>query len=493
MKFYRGLAHLILVTVLVLTSCCTLSMAQQEKLGRAAVIEQLREGDNQNALAVAEQALKANPHDCPLRSLQAVALTALGQMEPALQSFNKALAECPTYLPALEGAAQIELAQQSPEATPLLKRILAQQPANPVAHSMLASILRSQHRCPEAIIHFEASKSLFAGRPDVVEGYGSCLAQTSDLRAALEQYLNLLVSNPNDKIRYDVALLQWKTHADKDALNTLSPLLEQGHEEPAFTLASKLCEEVGDTPQAVDRLRSAILLAPDHLDNYLDFADIAFNHKSFQVGIDMLDTGLQRLPQSAPLYVARGVLEVQLSDSDAAIADFEQAHRLDPALSFAVDAVGIMQTQQHQPAQTLALFRSQVKLHPDDALLEFLLAEQLSESGTDSDVGANLTEALTAAKRATTLDPNYKAAHDLLAVLYLRAKQSQLAITEAEVALAQDPDDQDALYQEIMATRRSGETSRLPALLARLNQVRKANEQKQRSLDQYRLQDTVVH
>jgi len=61
--------------------------------------------------------------------------------------------------------------------------------------------------------------------------------------------------------------------------------------------------------------------------------------------------------------VARGVLEAQLSRSDAAVADFEQGHRLDPKLSFAVDAVGIMQSQQHQGEQSLALFEAQAKQH----------------------------------------------------------------------------------------------------------------------------------
>jgi tetratricopeptide (TPR) repeat protein len=227
-------------------------------------------------------------------------------------------------------------------------------------------------------------------------------------------------------------------------------------------------------------------MAPDHTDNYLDFADIAFNHNSFQVGIDMLNAGLTRLPQSAPLYVARGVLEVQLSQSEAAVADFEQAHRLDPALSFAVDAIGIVETQQHQSGQSLALFESQARQHPDDSLLQYLLAEQLSESADES---LNLEAAIAAAKRAAKLDPRYKAAHDLLAVLYLRAKQPRLAMQEAELALALDPNDQDALYQEIMARRRSGETAELPVLVARFNQVRKENARKQQDVDRYRLQD----
>ena len=186
--------------------------------------------------------------------------------------------------------------------------------------------------------------------------------------------------------------------------------------------------------------------------------------------------------------MARGVLEVQISRSDLAIADFEQGHRLDSKLSFAVDAVGIMQSQQHQSAESLALFEAQARQHEDDPLLQYLLAEQLSHA-KDENNGEQLAAAIAAAKRAVTLDPRYQAAHDLLAVLYVRSNQPALAIQQAELALALNPSDQDALYQEIMARRRSGETAKIPALTARLMEARSENQRQQQNADRYRLQE----
>jgi tetratricopeptide (TPR) repeat protein len=477
---------------LIVLACSVASLGQQQSPVVADIVAQLLAGNNQEASLLAKRALAAHPADCKLLSLNAVALTGLGRTEEALHSFEKALTKCPAYLPALEGAAQIEYAQQNPEVMRLLNRILAVQPDNVTAHAMLATTLRPEGRCEEALSHFAASRALFSTRPELLQGYGYCLAQTGDLKSALTQYLDLLASHPNDRVRYNVALLQWKTDAADDALATLAPLFGGNQKEAVFALASKICEEKGNTPRAVALLRAAILEAPDNVDNYLDFADLAFNHKSFQVGIDMLNAGLKRMSDSAPLYVARGVLEVQLSHSDAAIADFDHAHRLDPLLSFAVDAIGIMQSQQHQNSQSLALFESQAKLHPDDALVQYLLAEQLSQN-TENAGDTDLAAAIAAAKRATDLDPNYQAAHDLLAVLYIRAKQPKLAIQQAELALAEDPNDQVALYQEIMARRRSGDTSQIQALTARLNEIRKKNGSRQQATDRYRLQDEISH
>ena len=478
-------SNLLLITTL--CSSVAVTTAQGIPASRPEIVRQLQHGDNAAALSLAREALRVSPRDCVLLSLQAVAETGLHHQEAALASFQEALSFCPTYLPALEGATQIEYAQQSSDVSTLLLRLLAVQPQNVTAHAMLASVLRARQDCSGALPHFEASKALFPARPDLLQGYGLCLSDVGDLRSALAVYQQLLATGPNDLIRYDVALLQWKTRASDDALTTLNPLLTGAHQVPAMALASKILEEKGETPEAVARLREAILQEPDDINNYLDFATIAFTHKSFQIGINMLDAGLQRSPNAAALYVARGVLEIQLSKSELAVADFHKAHQLDSKMSFAVDALGVVQTQQHESEKSLELFEAQAKQHPEDPLLQYLFAEQLSQKVGEDD-GNRLTAAIVAAKRAADLDPNYLAAHDLLAVLYVRTRQPELAIQQAKLALEQDPDDETALYQELMATRSSGDKSQIKILTAKLEEARKQTGLRQQTADKYRLQ-----
>lgn len=465
--------------------------AQAASPDQADIVTALRNGDAQGALARAQAALRHTPRDCSLLSLEAIAFTGLHQQQPALSAFEKALTICPSYLPALIGAAQIQYAQAPPSAIPLLTRILLLQPENAAVHGMLATALRSQSMCAEALPHYQASTTLFPSRPDLQQGYGSCLASSGDPRSALAQYLSLLAARPNDSIRYDVAVLQWKSHANEEALSTLAPLLGEPAQSSPLSLASRIHEDQGETPQAVELLRRAILAAPSEPANYLDFATIAFNHKSFQVGIDMLNAGLKQLPNAASLYVARGVLEVQVSNSQLAVADFGKAHALDPKLSFAADAIGIMHSQQHESGDSLSLFTAEARQSPNDPLLQYLLAEELSNTSA-GDPAANLNAAIAAAVRAVSVDPQYKAAHDLLAVLYIRAGKPELAIQQAELALTQDPNDEDALYQEMMACRASGQREKVQALTARFNEARRANEQRQQSTDRYRLQDEVA-
>ena len=465
--------------------CLAAQTPHQPTPAVSAISGALRAGDNERALLLTKNALSKSPNDCQLLSLEGLAYMAQHQAEPALEAFGHALRMCPGYLPALEGAAQLQLARKSPEAVPLLTRITAVQPENVAAQGMLASALESNGRCQEALPHFAASQAMFPATPALTQGYANCLAQTGDLASALQQYRTLAQEHPGDAYVYDMALLQWRLKQPKEALVTLEPLLSARQFEPAFALGSRVAEDLGDTPKAVELLRTAILLDPDRVDNYLEFANLAFAHTSFQVGVDMLNAGLRRLPSAAPLYVARGVLEMQISQQEQAVADFREAHRLAPKLSLSEDALGMVQTQQHQSQASLASFREQAKQHPQDPLVQYLLAEQLAESGEGS--SADVETAIAAARRATELDPGYQPAHDLLAKMYLRGQQPRLAIEQAEMALKLNPDDQEALYQELMARRRSGETRDLDVLVARLNRVREENARKQQSVDRYRL------
>ena len=471
---------------LLLLACCPAIAAAQttSATSTAGVIATLRAGDAASALAQTRRLLAQKPGDCQLWSLQAVALQSLQETNQALKSFQHAIGLCPQYLPALEGAAQLEYAAHDPDAAALLRRILTQRPQDPVSHAMLAGSLASQGRCTAALADFSAAQPLFASQPGLLGNYGSCLLQTGHWAEAVTVFTQLRAQLPDERATYNLAFAQWKSGQSKDAFATLQPLLQAEASEQSLVLGSSIAEDAGNTVQSVALLRRAILLQPKHVDNYLAFARLAAAHKSFQVGVDMIDVGLGVLPNSAPLYVARGVLLVQLSKTGEAVRDFDHAHQLDPKLSAAMDAIGVLQEQQHQNAASLALFRKQAALHPDDALLQFLLAEALSEQS-----GGNMSEAVAAAQKASTLEPAYRPALDLLATLYLREGKLAPAVQEAEKALALDADDAQALFTEIRAKRRLGDTTGIAALSERLAKAQSANQAQAGREGRYRLTD----
>ena len=313
------------------------------------IAELLRAQQYDAALRDVDTLLRARPRDCRLLSLRGMALHGVNRGAEALHNFRQALEACPDDLLSMEGAAQIEYARRQPDAAQLLSRILALRPGDVTSHAMLATLDREKRDCKAALPHYEASRVLFDSHPEMPQGYAYCLAATGHNEQAVDEYRQLVVANPdNGTSRYNLAIVLWKLRQPGQALDALKPLLETGRDETALVLGSQIAEEAGDTPHAVLLLRSAIVLDPKKADNYLNFAEIAFNHSSAAVGIDMLDFGIAQLPKAAQLYVARGVLEVQVSRTAKAIDDFEQAHRLQPQLSLATDAVGIMKSQQHE-------------------------------------------------------------------------------------------------------------------------------------------------
>jgi tetratricopeptide (TPR) repeat protein len=485
----RGLAAVILIIASI--GGIGFLRAQSKNPEIARISSFLEQSDNAGALSAADEALVKNPRSCPILSLRAIALQRLNRVEMALAGFSRALLICPRYLPALEGTAEIKYTRGDPDAPQLLRRILAVDAGNVTAHAMLASLFRRRNDCKAALPEFEASKPLFASRPELAQGFGFCLAEEGMYNEALAVYVGLLGSNPSPAIRYDVALLQLKAKSYDGALGTLEPLITAKYA-PALALAARIYEEQNDTPHSVALLRSAILADPTNTDYYLDFAGIAFSHRSFQVGIDVLNSGVTQLPRSAVLLIARGVLEVQLGNNELAIADFERAHQLDPTLSYVDEALGMMRTQENEGSKALEFFRSAVRLHPNDAFLQYLLAEQLSDAGSDLGTEAG-DAAIMAAKDAVRLDPTYTPAHDLLAKLYLGSGHFALAIEQAEAALAQDPTDESAIYQEMMARKHMGDLQGSKELVARLQAARKANAEKKQIADRYRLLEGDPH
>lgn len=473
-------------TVAAVFAAAALLPAQNAQSGAGQVVTMLGEHQYQQALSRLDGLLAQNPHDCRLLPLRGLALNGLHRSTDAEQAFQDALRDCPDNLLALEGAAQIEYSRKQPGTADLLLRILAIRPDNVTAHAMLASFYRGNQRCKAALPHFEASSALFASRPQLKSGYAFCLAKTGQYAKAAAAYQSVLDTTPGAMARYNLTLVQWRMGDAKSALETLRPLLTSDAQEPVLALGSRVAEDAGDTPLAVKLLRSAIVASPKSLNNYLEFARISFNHHSFQVGIDMIHAGLTQLPNAAPLYLARGILEVQLSRSEQAVADFEKAHKLQPQLSLATDAMGIMESQQFKQKSAMALFREQSRLHPDDSLLQYLYAEALSQNTFDPD---SAREAILAAQRSVAADPAYGPARDLLALLWLHASQPQKALEQAVAARKIRPDDDVALYHEIMARRALGQTAQVKALVGKLTAMRAENERKKRADRRYVLQE----
>jgi tetratricopeptide (TPR) repeat protein len=304
-------------------------------------------------------------------------------------------------------------------------------------------------------------------------------------------FRQLIVLRPGDRrARYSLAVSLIDASSFRDAITVLEPLAGATNPDPiALELISNAHEALGETPQAVALLRQAVLLDPRNVNLYLDFASLSFAHQSFQVGIDVITAGLTQLPESGPLYLARGVLYVQLADYAKADADFDKAERLDPNRASGSVARGLSQIQQNNLDQALVTVRSQLKVNPKDEYLHYVLAELLSRKGAQPDT-PEFQEALQAAAEAVRLKPSFVLARDVLSRLYVQAGELDKAIEHCRLALRDDPSDEMALYRLIRALQSSGRAdaaAEVPALLKRFTALREEGRQRQARESTYRL------
>ena len=475
-----------IILALLIAFSSALAQAPADRI--SAIAAALQGRDFAKARELLGPALQQNSGNAQLWAMQGAAYAGEGRKQEALVSFRTALKFSPDYLPALQGAAQIEFDAGSSAAIPLLQRLLRLRPADPTGHGMLAVLLYRQGNCDAAVVHFEKAGSLFDSQVDALHAYATCLVKLRKPERAAKVFQRAVALNPGDgQERHLLAALQLMAHEPQDALATLQPLLQASNvDSGTLELAATAYEDSKDTPQAVATLRQAILLDPQNVNLYLDFANLSSAHDSFQVGTNVVSDGIAQLPRAAPLYLARGVLYVQLAEYDKAEADFAKAHELDPRQSLSSAAQGVLAVQQDDLDRALATVHARLARAPKDALLLYLQADFLSQKGAEPGT-SEFRLAMRSAREAVNLQPALSGARTVLARLYMQAGNYREAVEQCKKALDRDPKDQTALYHLIQALRKSGDRGEIPDLLKRLAVLRKQAAKEESERYQYKL------
>jgi tetratricopeptide (TPR) repeat protein len=473
----------LLATILVLS----VALAQTAHDQVVAIASALRNGQFEQALELLRPALQQSPGNAELWTMQGVAYAGRGEKKQALSSFRSALKISPDSIPALQGAAQIEYEAGSAAGIPLLHHLLRLRPRDATTNAMLAVLEYQEGNCKAAVQHFAAARALFESKPEGLHAYATCLVRLKRFEEAASVFQQSLALNPGDRRERQVlASIQLMAQKPQDALATLDPMLANAADAATLDLASAAYEDAHDTEKAVESLRQAILLDPQNLNLYLDFAAISATHQSFQVGINVVNDGINLQPKAAPLYFARGVLYVQLAEYDKAQADFQTAYELDPTQSLSVAAQGLAAVQENDLDQALASVQEKLTRKPNDPILLYLEADVLTQKGSEPG-SPEFKSAMRAARKAVALRPTLGPARGVLAKLYLQSGQYLEAAAQCRKAMESDPKDQAALYHLIQALRKSGKNSEIPDLLKRLALLRQEATKEEREQYRYKL------
>ncbi len=256
----------------------------------------------------------------------------------------------------------MEYQNGSQRAVPLLEEIVKLQPESKTAHAMLGGLAFKRSDCKTAVEEFGRSEPLIDSQVSALQQYGACAVKLNGPQQAIPVFERIAeLQNADEKARYNLALVQSLAGRPADVIRTLSSATATSADPDALDLLAEAYEATSDTPRAVETLRRAIIANPDDARYYVHFADLCLVHASYKVGVDMLDAGLKRLPRSAALYTARGILLIQLGQYDQGQTDFVKAEQLDPNARSGAAAKSMAALQQNNLPEAEATIRDRLK------------------------------------------------------------------------------------------------------------------------------------
>lgn len=465
------------------------AQAQSGKVPISAIESMIRSQQYDQALKTLKAELRTDPSDPRLWTLEGVCFALQGSDNDAVAAFDRAVRISPGYTPALRGEVQILYKTGDKRAIPLLERLLKADPGDATAHEMLGMLEKGAGDCRGAVSHFLLVKEAIANHPVSLEAFGYCLVQLNRNEDAIPVFRQLIPLLPGRTYpSYDLAVLLVAAKNNDEAVKVLEPLLTPGQTDPdILSLASQAYEATGSTPKAVELERQAIVLDPTEPTYYVAFAELCLAHDSFQVGIDMMNAGLQRAHNRASLYLSRGVLYAQLGEFDQAEADFKQAEQLDSTLSIGAYAGDLAILQRNDPNRAMAQVRKQLADHPNNPLFRLLLA-QLIMTKAPEPRSPEFNEAMRDAMAAAKSKPDLVDAHNQLASMYMSLNQYEQAIKECKISLQYDPSNEAAMYHLVISMRHTGRSpDELQPLVKRLAEMHKKSLQNETDRKRFRL------
>ncbi len=444
----------------------------QESSPAALISEALRTGRSEEAVRLAEQWIDADPADPRPGTLKGIALSQLDRPADAILAFESALAVQPSYLPALQGVAEIEFRLGRPTARPRLERIVALQPRNPTAHAMLGVLAYAARDCIKALGHFERGSAAVEADPETLRQRAECNFDAGRHAAAAADFRRLLDSGsggPHGRHNLGLALNEAGRHAEAVEVLQVAVELATVPDIDALRLLAEAQRGALDPEGALETLQRGIGIYPRNEGLYLQLAEVCIEHGAYDLGLEITDIGTRNVSDSHGILTMQGILLAELGRYEEAEAAFESAIANDPDAQSATVGLSLTLEKTGRADESLEVLRERAERNPSDAVARFFFAQALIKRGVTAGSPA-FDEALEALSVATKNLPREAPPRVELGKLYLKAGQPERAIPILEQAVELAPADRQATYNLMIALRRAGRGDEASAMASRMRE-----------------------
>lgn len=480
--------------------------AQTARADYEKAVAHIKQGQWESAVEPLKRVLEEAPGNLQVLNLLGVALSSSERRQEANEYFRKALAANPAFHSALKNLAVNELAMGlTREALTHFEELLQHVPDDAVAHLALADAAYAAKDYSGAVAHFEKSRALHAGNARAIVHFARSYRETKQpekalrlleqmpaeadaatrfetglLLAELERYAPAAALFEQAKegypdayeLGFNLTLAYWKGGEPAKALQAGETLIAQGQAKADLhNLLARIYEASQETKKAYEALRAATQLDPTDPDNYIDLIDLCLDHRNADLGLEIADIAVERLPQSRRLRLQRGVVLAMKGRFEDARESFEAAAALEPENGLTHVAMALIYMQMDRVGEAVDILRKRRAAAPNDALAHWFLGEALNRQGVRPG-SSEEQEAMQALERSVELQPSLLQAQVLLGKMLLRSGDLDRAAAHLEEALKLEADHMPAIYSLAQVRQKQGDKEAAKALFARVQQAK---------------------
>ena len=305
------------------------------------------------------------------------ALLQKGQVDEALEQFQKSLALFPNFVEAHSnlGAALFQKGHVD-DAVAHYKKALEINPNYAQANYNLGLVLFEKGQVDDAIAHYRKAVEMNPYYPEAHNNLGNALLRKGELDEALEQFQKALEINP----------------AYVDARSNLGATLFQK----------------GQLDGAVAQYKKALEINPDYVNARYNLGNALFQKGQLDEAIAQFQKAVEIKPNFVEARYNLGNALYQTGQSDEAIDQFQKALKIDPNYVDADSNLGVALFRKGQLDEAIAQFQKAVEIKPDSFTIRYNLGSALFEKG-------QLDEAITQFREVLRLKPDFSPAQENLA------------------------------------------------------------------------------
>lgn len=301
-------------------------------------------------------------------------------------------------------------------------------------------------------------------KAEIVANLGALLARREDFAGAIQQYRQALKLDPSlHPLHLNLGLAFLKSGQAGEAAAELDRFLarEPNHRQ-AMQLRALALLEAGRHDAAEEQFRA--LLPAGDVGVTLGLATALLRQGKSAEARAVLTPVLNEA-NSAEAQLALGQLLAQEGRLDEALAAFEAARRLNPALPHLRLSIGSVLWRQRRTAEAVAEWRAEYETNPISFEVLYTLGSALSMNP------ASKTEAETLLRKAVALRTGNAPANYQLAKLVWQQTKNPEALVFLQRATRADPDFREAFYLQGTVQKALGQTAAAAKSFARVKEL----------------------